>query len=167
MPQMACESDKGPWTRVIRLTTWQTAHEVKARKSVLTANGRCNASFMQLAPRSLTDDERRVLGRILRSDFRGVTALREQFESVRVIGRCDCGCPSVDLEPATGMPRSDQVGRLAPVELDVMHESGEPPGQIILFIDDGKLSYLEYVYYSDAPPRVWPSDDHLSTIAPR
>ena len=122
---------------------------------------------MQLAPRSLTDDERRVLGRILRTDFRGVAALREQFEGVQVTGRCDCGCPSVDLEPAPGTSRSDQDGRLAPVELEVMPESDEPPGQIILFVDDGKLSYLEYVFYSEGPPRAWPSDNRLSTIGAR
>jgi hypothetical protein len=28
----------------------------------------------------------------------------------------------------------------------------EPPATVILFVDDGRLSYLEYVYYSESPP---------------
>jgi hypothetical protein len=133
---------------------------------VATAEG-CNASSMQLDPRSLTDDEQRVLGRILEADFQGVAALREQHVGVQVVGRCYCGCPSIDLEPSSERARSDQVGRLAPVELEVIPAADEPPGEVILFVDDGRLSYLEYVYHSEAPPNDWPPDDRRSKVGPR
>ena len=122
---------------------------------------------MQINPRPLTDDEERVLRRILDADFRGVAALLEQFVGVQVVGHCDCGCPSIDLQPRPGSARSDQAGRLAPVELLVTPVADEPPGGVILFVDDGQLSYLEYVYYSEAPPSEWPSDDRLSRVGLR
>lgn len=121
---------------------------------------------MQFDPRPLGDDERRVLAQILDAEFEGVAALREQLAGVRVVGRCDCGCPSIDLQPSPGSARSDLVGRLAPVELEVVPVADEPPGGVILFVDDGKLSYLEYVYYSEVVPREWPTDDRLSRIGP-
>jgi hypothetical protein len=41
------------------------------------------------------------------------------------------------------------------------------PGEIILFVDDGRLSYMEYVYY-DALPTEWPSLDRISvSVQPR
>jgi hypothetical protein len=124
----------------------------------------CDAWVMQLDPRPLNDVEQAVLGRILSRDFQGVQALREQALDVQVVGRCDCGCPSVELEPSPLRPKSDQVGRLAPVELEVAPEGDEPPGQIILFVDDGRLSYLEYVDYSDSPPESWPAIERLSVV---
>jgi hypothetical protein len=58
--------------------------------------------------------------------------------------------------------------RLAPVEGRVASASDEePPGEIILFVDDGRLSYLEYVYYSDAPPPSWPPASQISTVTLR
>lgn len=121
---------------------------------------------MQFDPRPLTDDEGRVLGQILDAEFQGVAALREQLGSVQVVGRCDCGCPSIDLEPGSEGARSDQVGRLAPVELEVLPMVDEPPGEVILFVDDGKLSYLQFVYFSDAAPHDWPAEDRLSRVRP-
>ena len=121
---------------------------------------------MQFDPRPLTDDERRMLVHILDAEFQGVAALRQQLELVRAVGRCDCGCPSIDLEATSESARSDQPRRLAPVELKVAPVADEPPGEVILFVDDGKLSYLEYVYYSEGAPHDWPADDRLSKVGP-
>ncbi|CAN5649996.1 hypothetical protein BH10ACT8_BH10ACT8_23780 [soil metagenome] len=121
---------------------------------------------MQFEPRPLTNDEQRVLGQILDAEFQGVAALREQLAGLQVVGRCDCGCPSIDLEPSSDIRWSDQVGRLAPVELEVKPVADEPPGRVILFVDGGKLSYLEYVYYSEAAPHEWPADNRLERVGP-
>lgn len=37
-------------------------------------------------------------------------------------------------------------------------------GEIILFVDNGRLSYLEYVYY-EAPPTEWPTLNRISVSA--
>jgi hypothetical protein len=48
-------------------------------------------------PRPLTDRERAVLTALLAVDFDGVEQLRAQAAEARVLGGCDCGCPSIDF----------------------------------------------------------------------
>ena len=79
-----------------------------------------------------------------------------------VTGKCDCGCPSIELTVAQEVPRSTVPHRLAPVEGVVALAADGPPGEVILLVDDGKLSYLEYVHYSDPPPSDWPAIERIT-----
>src|SRR5690349_4779712 len=49
-------------------------------------------------PRPLTTRERAVLEALLSVDFPGVENLRRQANEVLVVGKCNCGCPSVDFQ---------------------------------------------------------------------
>jgi hypothetical protein len=49
-------------------------------------------------PRPLTGTEAQALDCLLRVDFPGATALREQAAIANVVGGCGCGCPTVDLD---------------------------------------------------------------------
>jgi hypothetical protein len=115
-------------------------------------------------PRPLNEAERRTLDVLLAPEFPGVAELRAQLPHAQVIGKCDCGCPTVDLHVPPDVPRSDVVtrSRLAPVEGRVAPVGDEPPGDIILFVDDGRLSYLEYVSYDDPSPSEWPPLDRVT-----
>ena len=42
-------------------------------------------------------------------------------------------------------------------------QNGSLPGEIILFIVEGRLSRLEYVYYDD-PPTEWPALSRIGVI---
>lgn len=53
-------------------------------------------------PRPLRAEERLMLDFVLSADFAGAEELREQAKAVLVVGRCDCGCPSVDLRAQRG-----------------------------------------------------------------
>jgi hypothetical protein len=119
-------------------------------------------------PRPLSDAEQRILGALLSPEFPGVTELRAQVPHTQVIGKCDCGCPTVDLFVSPEVPRSDVVtrSRLTPVEGRVRPVGDEPPGDIILFVDDGRLSCLEYVSYNNPPPSEWPALDRVAVTAP-
>jgi hypothetical protein len=104
-----------------------------------------------------------VLEFLLSADFAGAADLRIQARSAMSVGGCACPCPSVDLvvtdpdaKPVT-MP-----SRLVPAELQIQPNEDGIPGTVILFIDDGRLSYLEYVYYTDEVPTAWPSINQLS-----
>jgi hypothetical protein len=113
-------------------------------------------------PRPLMAAEREVLALLLSVEFPGVDQLRMQAGSALVVGGCDCGCPSI----AFGVPDDAPLvpglsSRLAPAEGAVSPQGDGVPGEIILFVDDGRLSYLEYVYY-DAPPMEWPAPDRIS-----
>jgi hypothetical protein len=114
-------------------------------------------------PRELDTDERAVLDRLLATDFPGVGELRRQATDVRVVGRCDCGCPSIYLDPIHHRPAPISDG-LVPSELRVTAIAGEPEGDVILFVKDGRLSYLEYVHYTDTPPASWPKHDRLRSF---
>jgi hypothetical protein len=92
-----------------------------------------------------------MLDLVVSVDFRGANDLREQLKSTVVVGQCDCGCPSVDLQVGTDAPAARLDSRLLPCELEIVPASDEPPGQVILFADDGRLSYLEYVFYGRTP----------------
>jgi hypothetical protein len=42
------------------------------------------------------------------------------------------------------------------VEAAIADQADSSPGEILLFVRDGRLSYLEYVWFGDSPPSVWP-----------
>jgi hypothetical protein len=115
-------------------------------------------------PRPLNDGEHAVLSFLLGPEFNGVKELRAQVIGARVIGKCDCGCPTVDIEVDANAPSSALIGPLAPVEVQVSPVGNEPAGEIILFLKNGRLDSMEYVYYSDRPPTHWPALDHLSIV---
>jgi hypothetical protein len=115
-------------------------------------------------PRPLNHDEHAILGFLLQPELDGVEQLRAQVPGAIVVGKCDCGCPTIDIEVDTNAPSSGLAGPLSPVGARVSPESDEPIGDVILFLKDGRLSSLEYVYYTDQPPDRWPTLDRLSTI---
>jgi hypothetical protein len=119
-------------------------------------------------PRPLTSAESAVLTLLLSVEFPGVDELRVQAASAAVVGGCDCGCPSIALQVPEDAPLASGLSsRLAPAEGVVSPQGDGVPGEIILFVDDGRLSYLEYVYY-DAPPTEWPALDRISvSVQPR
>jgi hypothetical protein len=116
-------------------------------------------------PRPLTAEERLMLDLVLSSDFDGVDELREQAKAAVVVGRCDCGCPSVDLQVEGRVPAVRLDSRLVPSELEIVPVGDEPPGQVIVFADDGRLSYLEYVFFDDTP-EVWPDPSRVQVVGP-
>ena len=115
--------------------------------------------------RQLTPAEGAVLALLLSVEFPGVDELRVQAGSASVVGGCNCGCPSISIAVSDYTPpASGLTSRLAPTEGVVSPQGDDVPGEIILFVDDGRLSYLEYVYY-DAPPTAWPALDRISVSA--
>ena len=105
-------------------------------------------------PRPLTPRERAVLEKLLSADFAGAQQLREQVDATVVVGRCDCGCPTIDLSVAAGAPLAD-VAR-SPVPSELRDTSVDPPSDVILFVKDGYLQSLEYVSYTTGQPLDWP-----------
>ena len=57
--------------------------------------------------------ERAVLDQLLNSEFPGVRALRDQVVDVQVVGRCDCGCPSIHLDASRDHPQAPVSDGLA------------------------------------------------------
>lgn len=103
------------------------------------------------APRPLAPVERDVLDGFLAWDFEGVAALREQARDVTAGPGCSCGCGSITLFPSSTSPASDSASP-APVEGVLRGDAGVEVGGLLLFLDAGRLSYLEVFSYGDPLP---------------
>ncbi|MGI8439358.1 MAG: hypothetical protein ACR2NV_04005, partial [Thermoleophilaceae bacterium] len=51
-----------------------------------------------------------------------------------------------------------------PVELQAENGDGGAPLEVILFVEDGWLSYLELVYYDRIPPRGFPPPEEFDVV---
>lgn len=102
--------------------------------------------------RALSEAERAILEVMLAEDFPGAAELRQQLDAVVVSGVCGCGCPSVNLEVRGDVPVAEVTSR-TPINADV---EGDPGGGMIVFVDDGLLSCLEYYGVDDSPPAAFP-----------
>jgi hypothetical protein len=119
---------------------------------------------VKIQPRSLSAEERAVLDHLLSVDFEGADVLRRQAVEARVVGRCDCGCPTIDIETSAPSLVEASQARLAPVEGRVVPRADEPPAEVLLFLDGGRLSCLELVWYGEAPPSSWPTTDRVELV---
>ncbi|WP_290056936.1 hypothetical protein [Amycolatopsis solani] len=108
-----------------------------------------NTSSRPLAP-----DERATLDVLLARDFPGAAELRVQAATARVTGRCGCGCPTIDLAVDETTPR-------AALEESVAVEADAPDGGLIVFVDEGRLSCLEYWTTTGETPAGFPKPEEI------
>jgi hypothetical protein len=106
--------------------------------------------------RPLTPVERAALEVLLAVDFPGAAELRAQAATARVTSRCGCGCPSVGLTVSETAPVAEVEGRVA-VDADA------PDGGLIVFVDEGRLSWFEYWSIGDRAPAGFPPPDEIRT----
>jgi hypothetical protein len=118
---------------------------------------------IRVPERALNPEEARVLDRLLAVDFPDAGTLRAQLPHARVVGRCDCGCATVDLsvDRSRAKPATLVRGRPIPSEAVVLGDNAEPIGGVIVFLDDGYLSMLEVYAFGNSPIQEWPPLDRL------
>lgn len=107
--------------------------------------------------RPLSETERQVLNVMLAMEFPGASELREQVGSALVSRGCDCGCPSVDLVVEGDAPVAAVISR-TPVNAEV---DGVIGGGLIVFVDKGRLSGLEFHSAEDSNPQEFPRLDKI------
>jgi hypothetical protein len=100
-----------------------------------------------IAVRAISGEERAILERALQyapADGADLPSL-DQLDSLQVVGKCQCGCASVDFQHL-------KPGEIADVAADAIGETsaGERVG-IIVFALGGNFQALEIVGYSDNP----------------
>ena len=100
-------------------------------------------------PRPLTDRERDILDLLLAVDFPGAAELRQQAASVSAEreGTIIDLIVSAKSLPATVISRT-------PVQADVDGDGYD--GGLLLFVDDGRLSALEYWWVTEEQPDLMP-----------
>jgi hypothetical protein len=125
------------------------------------------AAYDLLVPlrRPLSEREREVLDHLLSTDFPGVEALRMQADHVLVEIESDVD-PTVNLV-VTGadVPFAEVVDR-TPVEAWSTRDwNSDDFVQVILFVDDGRLSSLELNWYENIPEE-FPAPSELRAPRP-
>jgi hypothetical protein len=111
-------------------------------------------------PRALGDQEAAVLDWLLAQTFLDAQRLRAQAGSVVAAGRCPCGCASIHLDVGHTPGLAARPPSPVPVQPQIMGDDGQPVGGVLLFLQDGWLSYLEVYSYHEPIP--WfPSTDRL------
>jgi hypothetical protein len=114
--------------------------------------------------RDLNSAERDLLRWVLKRSAAEPERYLEQIPRLRVVGRCGCGCPTVDLA-LEGQPHSrDAVARLI-AEAEGQSPEGISVG-VLVFAKDEVLSVLEV--YSVAGDALFslPSPDALAPAPP-
>jgi hypothetical protein len=111
-------------------------------------------------PRPLTDRERAALNFILSREFAGSDALRAQAATVTAVGRCGCGCASINLGVDRSRAPRAEVHHRTPV-VEARSRLADPPFELLLFVKEGWLQYLEIVWYGDEPINEYPSPDEF------
>jgi hypothetical protein len=107
-------------------------------------------------PRQLSNDERAVLDFLLSGEFPGVEALQAQARHATVTHACVCGCPSFNIGVDKTRAVRAETDPTRPVDVEAHALSDDPYFELLLFTDDGWLSYMELVWYGDDPPSTLP-----------
>jgi hypothetical protein len=97
--------------------------------------------------RLLSHDEVAMVAALLDLPDPDDVRLRQRITDLRVVGRCGCGCPTVDFR---GGP--DGLELIADARV-----AGTDGDAILLFGHDGMLDRLEYMWVGGPPPTNWPS----------
>jgi hypothetical protein len=109
-------------------------------------------------PRQLTPDERTLLRWLLERGTEEARALVAQVEHLRVVSRCDCGCPSIDFGLADGTPGPHAGGIVA-------EAAGESPEGalvgVMVWAGGAQVATLEVYAMADVERFSLPAPDRL------
>jgi hypothetical protein len=119
--------------------------------------------------RPLTDAEATVLTHLLSRDFPGVEQLRTQAQAARVVGRCTCGCASLDVsvDQGTASSEDDAIPRMIVSATSTDPRCSHP----LLWVHDhadGRrvLSGIELAWI-DGPPTEFPPPEAFDPPEPK
>lgn len=109
--------------------------------------------------RVLTDRERGLLKSVLAlADFPGRSDLAQQVDHARVSG----GQPLIlDLVVVAEIRPADLPSGPIPTRAVVSDAANQPLGEVIIWVQDGYLSGLEYAWLTDEPPSSMPEPEQL------
>jgi hypothetical protein len=100
---------------------------------------------------SLPADVADVLDLVLNPDEPAHVALRRQVPQLGVQSRCKCGCGTTyfELDADAVEPSPTGPGTVVAADVQLFTETGECPGEVLIFAQAGYLSWLEICPWSD------------------
>ncbi len=120
-----------------------------------------NSTHRAKINRELKMEERELIGSLL-SHLPNPEPYLEQLDRLHVIGKCNCGCPTIDLGLADQRTRSSEVPQIL-IEADARSPEGIPVG-IILWIKAGYVSELEVYPWEDKTNFTLPDPATLTNL---
>ena len=93
--------------------------------------------------RDLTVEERRLLEWLIANGNADASAYASQLSQVKVVARCTCGCPTLDL--ALGEKKFRTTGASTILADAVGHSPEGVPVNVILHAREGEISELEVI----------------------
>jgi uncharacterized protein (UPF0548 family) len=113
-----------------------------------------------MSPREFTPDEGRVLERLVSGNWSGAEIAREQMTDAQYGESLDLDlCFSIHLPGSSALPRLDAPD--GPITGLAVEQDGEATGSIDLWIADGLISSVEYSWFTEHHPEVWPTDEEM------
>jgi hypothetical protein len=121
-------------------------------------------SSTPIQPRSLTDLESDVITKLLSVGGTGADEFRTQIPYSQVVATWGVGSPSVDLavQPGAAQAAGSADGIFA--NGAVTDRNGSPVGEVILWVENGWLSGIEYAWYTDERPRALPEPAQIEVL---
>jgi hypothetical protein len=108
--------------------------------------------------RALEDRERAMLAHLLSAPFDGAADLLAQLPFTQVTGSwgTTVASPSIDLRVDATVRRAACSDGPVPIEANFYDESGEYVGELLVWVENGRLSALEYATIGDEAPTELP-----------
>ncbi|MEU2038790.1 hypothetical protein [Nocardia niwae] len=121
-------------------------------------------SGVPIPPRTLTDLETSVVAKLLSSDAADASAYLAQVPFSQVVATWGVGSPSIDLvvRPSAVRVSGSPDGIFAGGA--VTDRNGEPIGEIMLWVENGWLSAIEYAWYTDERPHALPEPGRIELL---
>jgi hypothetical protein len=121
-------------------------------------------SGVPLYPRPLTDLESAVVTSLLSVGGVGADELRTQIPYSEVVATWGVGSPCVDLVVRSGATQAVGSGDGIFANGAATDGNGAPIGELILWVDNGWLSAIEYAWYTDERPRTLPEPGQIAVL---
>jgi len=103
--------------------------------------------FTKAEHRPLTTEERTLLDWLIEKGSPEAQRYASQVSEIAVVGRCTCGCPSLDLALSDRTDRTTGPSEIL-ADFDGATDEGVPVG-VILHAREGQISELEVYAVSD------------------
>ncbi|WP_306361317.1 hypothetical protein [Nocardia sp. CC227C] len=121
-------------------------------------------SVTPIQPRALTDLESGVITKLLATSRAGAHDYLRQIPYAQVVATWGIGSPSVDLAvPAEVVAASDSTDGIF-ASAAVTDRGGAPIGEVILWVEHGRLSGIEYAWYTDERPQALPEPSQIEVL---
>ncbi|MGQ4599980.1 hypothetical protein [Nocardia sp. R6R-6] len=118
-------------------------------------------SSTPIQPRTLTDLEASVISKLLSSGAASAPDLLAQVPYSQVVATWGVGSPSVDLTVRPGAVQASGSSDGIFASGAVTDHNGAPIGEVILWVENGWLSGIEYAWYTNERPHALPEPGQI------